>query len=371
MPLRAIQGADRVCDLARVLATEAPRLVRDEGDVRITVFRAKAGPDSGWASHALHALVAEARDSYRAQYGQHVSIFDRYDGKAWVYAAIAGYDSDGTHFDEALTLRFVPATGAPARNDDLNFYTCEAAPGGELAELLTGAGRHRRLGIGSDSHAYSQSRMGSIRPRAHGGRQLSGNRHVGLAWCLMLECFLADTANADRACRVLTAQTTDQLRTLGARVPMLPADRALGLEPGSIRLDRRAPHVRDLCYGVPLYFLNLKDVGALLSRLLAEGWLSASALRRAVTPGVELAQALSRPRASALAGLHLLFDAQGAIDGSRLTGEGLRELADAEVRDGPVLRLTQLDALELELAKLRPTAHRPSSIVLRPRAEAR
>jgi hypothetical protein len=236
--------------------------------------------------------------------------------------------------------------------------------------MLTSTGRHRRLGVAGESHAYSQSRMGSIRPRAPGGRQLSGNRHVGLAWCLMLECFLADTAETDRACRVLTAQTTEQLRMLGARVPMLPADRALGLEPGSIQLNRRAPHVRDLCYGVPLYFLNLKDVAALLSRLLREGSLSTSALRRAVTPGVELAQALSRPRASALVNLHHLFDARGPIEGSRLTGEGLRELADAEVRDGPVLRLTQLDALELELAKLRPQARRPSSIVLRPRAEA-
>jgi hypothetical protein len=360
MPLEAACSAGRQSTLQHVVAMEVPRLVRDYGDVRLSIYRAKACGRAAWESPALRALVAEARESYRTLYGQQVPIFDHYDQKAWIYVAIATYESRGSTFEEALTLRFVPAASMPLLNDDLNFYRLVASPERELTDVI-GAARGAASGVELLRGAYSQSRMGSLRPRSDDRRSLAGNRHVGLSWCLMLDCFLDDSARSGRPCQLLTAQTTEQLRVLGAKVPMSPAAEALGLAPGSIKLNRRDSHVREMCYGVPTYFLNLGDVGALLSRLIADGRLSAAALRGAVAPGTRLERALARPSASSLGRLNLLFDARGPIDGSTLSGDELRELADREVDDGPVLRLTDLERLEVELEELRRSAYGKAS----------
>jgi hypothetical protein len=290
-------------------------------------------------------------------YGPQVAISDDYDEKAWIYVTVVTYESNDLVFDEVLTLRFVPAAGLPLQSDDLNFYLYKGAPKRPLLEVLVG----ELAGPGFKSSqalrgCYSQGRMGAIRPRARQGGTLPGNRHVGLAWCLMLECFLEETDRVRRTCHLLTSQTTEQLRVLGASIPTRPCAEHFGLESGSIVLNRSAQHVRDLCYGVPTYFLNLKDVSGLLSRLIKEGRLSTAAVQAATTEGIPLERALRHPQPGVLKRLHLLFSADGSIGGSRLQGDELRELADKEVRDGPVLRLTQLDQLELELHNLRQSA---------------
>src|SRR5690349_24543197 len=76
MPLEAAYSAGRQSTLQHVVAMEVPRLVRDYGDVRLSIYRAKACGRAAWESPALRALVAEARESYRTLYGQQVPIFD-------------------------------------------------------------------------------------------------------------------------------------------------------------------------------------------------------------------------------------------------------------------------------------------------------
>jgi hypothetical protein len=361
-PVRLIHSLDEATRLREVLDTEVPALQGDYDALSVKVYLARAS-QKPWQSGPLHGLVAQSRESYRALYGPQVALFDEYDAKAWVYVAIASYTSQGSAFDEALTLRFVPAEGLPAYNDDINFYCHKGPPERPLLALL-GHGMSS-LNTGHTLRGcYSQSRMGALRPCARRGGTLAGNRHVGLSWSLMLECFLRDSQNAQRRCRLLTSQTTENLRILGAKIPTQPCDERLGLDAGSIALYRQSPHVRATCYGVPTYFLNLKDVSALLARLLSEGWLSEATAQAATTEGVSLERALRHPQPHTLKRLNLLFEARGKLPGSRLTGEDLRRLADDEVRDGPVLRLTQLAGLaeELEAQRRQAGARRPSSI---------
>jgi hypothetical protein len=348
--------------LEEVLARESPSLERHLDGVRLRIYQAKA-PHGSWASEALEKLVQYSRESYRTLYGPQVALFDEYDAKAWIYVAVSSYDYRGRSFSEALSLRFVPAAGAPLRTDDLNFYRHRLDRRASIIELLA----ERRGGLNAAQlmrGCYSQSRMGALRPCADDGCTLSGNHHVALAWCLMLECFLDDATSAGRPCRLLTSQTTENLRTLGARIPTRTWDDELGLDAGSIVLDRQKPHVRSVCYGVPTYFLNLKDVTTLLERLLRDGWLSETSVQAAVTPGTTLARALGHPHPGRLRRLNSLFAARGTIPGSRLTGEELRRLADVEVADGPVLRLTRLTQLQAELALLRDSERvRPESFI--------
>lgn len=353
-PVRFVRSTDYQPFLTDVVGTESASLRRAYEGVMLTVYLAKPSREP-WVSGALRRLVEQARNSYRTAYGQQVAIFDEYDDKAWVYVAVASYESQGLTFEEVLTLRFVPAAGLPLLSDDLNFYIHKGWPGRELVDLLGGGASTIRTAH-TLRGCYSQGRMGAIRPLSRSGRALPGNRHIGLAWVLMLERFLEDTANADNRCRILTSQTTEQLRALGARIPTLPCDEHLGFAPGSIVLNRAAPNVREVCYSVPSYFLNLKDVSSLLSRLIAEGRLSTASAQNATTPGVPLERALRHPQVSSFKRLNLLFGARGSIAGSALTGDELRTRSDEEVRDGPVLRLTQLDQLEAELDQLRQAA---------------
>lgn len=346
-------------DLEELVAAELPCLLRELPEVALAVYLAKAA-NRDWSSPALRRIVERARSSYRTMYGRQVVIFDEYDDKSWVYITVATFQLKGKELREVLSLRFVPAAGRPLLNDDLAFYFCKTDPELDLLQLLaraapSGSGQPIVLGC------YSQGRMGAIRPRARDGSSLAGNHHIGVAWRTMIECFLEDSAAAGQPCRVLTSQTTEELRVLGAQIPTRRCDEQLGLLPGSIVLNRRAPRVRQVCYEVPTYFLNLKDLAALLSRLMAEGWLSPAAIARTLAPGVALERALRRPRPSSFASLEGLLNARGPIADARMTAEELRELADREVRDGPALRLTLLDQLQAQREQ-RTAGHRQSFI---------
>jgi hypothetical protein len=280
-------------------------------------------------------------------YGRQVVIFDEYDAKSWVYVAVTTFQLGGHEYSEVLTLRFVPAFGLPLLNDDLSYYVYKNQPSLDVVQLLSrvSPSPQQPLALG----CYSQGRMGSIRPCTQGGKALPGNHHIGLAWQAMIEQFLMDSSRAGRPCRVLTCQTTDELRILGAQIPMLPCDEQLGLPPSSIVLNRSAPVVREICYGTPGYFLNLRDLAGLLSRLLSEGWLHQSSVARAMSGGVSLQRALSHPRPGLFASFGGLLGARGQITDSRMTGEELRALADEEVRDGPTLRVSLSEQLETQL----------------------
>lgn len=357
--------------LRKLEALEVPLLRREYEGVTICVYLAKAS-EHGWVSSAMRNTVAHARHSYRTLYGPQVTVFDEHDSKAWIYVAIATYSCRGSTFDEVLTLRFVPAPGLPFGSDDLTCYFYKGAPGRSIAELLAGSRSPLKIARAMRG-CYSQGRMGAIRPSAPDGTQLPGNRHVGLAWCAMLECFLEDSAKARRKCQILTSQTTEQLRILGAKIPTRPCDEHLGFERESIVLNRKEPHVRELCYGVPTYFLNMKDVSALIARLLREERLSPDFMQAVTTPGVALERALRQPSANTFRRLHLLFREHEPLGSeARMTGGDLRTLADHEVHDGPVLRLTQLDQLQEQLWELRQqaTPMRAVSFIRTTRAQA-
>jgi hypothetical protein len=345
-------------------ATETASIRREYDGVTLAVYLAKA-PGRRWVSSTLRDLVAQARSSYQMMYGSHVTIFDEYDEKSWIYAAIATYECRGSTFDEVLTLRFVPTSGLPFGSDDLNCYMHKGLPEQDLPTLLAG-GTSKLRTAHTLRGCYSQGRMGAIRPSTQAGDKLPGNRYVGLAWCSMLECFLEASEQTSYKCTILTSQTTEHLRVLGAKIPTQPCDEFLGYEPRSIILNRKATRVRELCYGVPTYFLNLKDVGALLSRLISEGRLSRESVQNATTPGVTLERALQRPQPATFKRLHLLFGARNLIGNRSLSsGEELRSLADDQVRDGPVLRLTNLEELKVQLRELRrrATPARPLSFI--------
>lgn len=352
---RSVQQLAYPTALAAVTATQTPCLTREYDGVVVDVYLAKAS-HAAWTSHALYCLVEHARSSYRAAYGPQVVLFDEHDDKAWIYVAVAAYERKGRVFEEVLTLRFVPASGLPLRNDDLDFYVHRNEPDCDLLDLV-GRREHRTDVTMMLRGCYSQSRMGAVRPTARDGSALAGNRHIGLAWSLMLDCFLNQMEETRQRCQWLTSQTTEQLRVLGARIPTRPFDEQFGLGSGSVILNRKDPRVRALCYAVPTYFLNLRDISRLLSRLLDEGAMTVESIEAAVTPGVSVQRALSQPQPALLKRLHVLFAGCENVAGSSLSSEDLRRLADLEVRDGPVLRVTQLDGLQRELEALRLAAH--------------
>lgn len=360
---RSIQQLVYPTALAAVTGTQTPCLRREYEGVAVDVYLAKAS-HAAWGSRALYCLVEHARSSYRAAYGPQVVLFDEHDDKAWIYVAVAAYESRGRMFEEVLTLRFVPASGLPSRNDDLDFYVHKDEPDCDLLEMI--GHRVQRADVPNIVRGcYSQSRMGAVRPTARDGNMLAGNRHIGLAWSLMLECFLRQVEETRQQCQLLTSQTTEHLRVLGARIPTRRFDEEFGLEPGAVILNRKDPRVRALCYEVPTYFLNLKDVSRLLSRLLHDGLISFESIEAAVTPGMSVERALSHPQPALLKRLHVLFAEHESVSGSRLTTRDLRQLADLEVGDGPVLRVTQLDGLQRELEALRLEARpaRPASFI--------
>jgi hypothetical protein len=158
---------------------------------------------------------------------------------------------------------------------------------------------------------------------------------------------------------MLTEQIRDELATRlhaipptscgtpGDQLPFIPASERLRIKRAEVRLRRsRSSQI----YRHPGYFLNHRELTAVLRWLVETGLLTRRTLQRySPSPtGSERLISLHSRRAD-FVGLGRLLTTNGAIEGSTLTGEELRAIIDERVGDGPTLRLAQPDELACAL----------------------
>lgn len=327
-----------------------PNLVLDWAGVTLEVFRAKWS-GAAWPSDDLSDVIRTGRERFRTCYGEKAPVFDVYDEKAAIYAVRASYDAPdlGEQVTEWLSLRLVPAQGLPSLTEDLLYYHSRSRSMGVDALL------HER-GLGAspalENRLASIGRIGVVRPRTATGVELSTNRCVAIASLAALRQFVMDAQTTGWGLDALTVQMSDPFAARCRDLPMVHCDVACGLARGDVVLNRRAPHLRDLCYQFPAYFLEPKSVARCLAELIEGGMLDPGLLARLLPEGRSSEQFLANPTFQDLRGMGTLFGTGGTPSGCALSGERLRRHADERIEDAPSLRLVFPDALSRVLREL-------------------
>lgn len=255
-----------------------PKATETLGGVTFSIYEAKGLYSSRWSNLALKKLVGVARGGYQL-YGD-VPQFDKYDDKSAVYVVNSTYsqkdESGGSrNVEEWATLRFVPGSGHPARNEDLDFYKYhEGKESFSIIDILRE--RHPELKGFSEEEVLKNtvalSRLGSIRPyfenRGVDESLGTSSKFIDVNFALMNLQFAKDSQTIGFDPKLITSQIHDDLRTV-LRMPFAPAYEVLETNAQSIGLDRENPavYIRD----VPAYFLHRGQLGSALRRLRQEG----------------------------------------------------------------------------------------------------
>ncbi len=308
----------------------------------IKVFRVKRALDPCWGNAALYQLLTIARASY-LRYGQ-INPLDEYDNKAVIYAARVSYSYKGAQLCEWLSLRFVPHSGTPIGFEDTSFYLRGNKP--VIHEI-----RRRILNPNGLSlrDCVSGSRIcgvGPYLPKPGYAQELPRhNQFAGLCFAAMHRPFFQDYPEY----KLLISQIPDNFLERVLTTPPMPkphlttASRALGYADQAVRLDRNNRYI----YKFPLYFLNPGDVLTMFQRLYYDGQINEATLIHYF--GNRLTSAMIKsgnwPSMEKLSNLGLMFNADGRICGSKLTGEDLRGIL-ASVQDGPKLRVVRMPYLK-------------------------
>lgn len=294
------------------------------GSTIISVETAKR-PRKEWKPK-LRDDIETARASYHVMWGG-VPAWDYYDRLDTTYNYIAYVQYPTPHGDlamEVLSNRLV--LDDP---EDLKFYRYESVPlNSVLPDLLRiKKGYNPRIMAG-------ESRIGSIRP-AH----LSANAHTMEAFAAIKLVMVKDArrAGVDYLACQLRKEMPRTVFTVGDITYDFPrTEDLLGVQPGTIKLDRRSREVVSHITNYPGYFLDTTDVHKIMRELVGCNELPLQEFKQRT--GLSSVDDLLKPRnIKSLVPVITLDNPLGALLKSRL----LRE-----TKDGTYSSIAHVDYIE-------------------------
>ncbi len=330
------------------------------GTIRLSLYQAKEFYSPNWLHPHWPALVSEARRSY-LRYGA-VPLLDSYDDKAAIYMCRADYHpsvkrvGNSERRTEWLSIRFIPADGAPVSTEDLDQFQYRGKSIGQC--LLEQASQ--------DSGQFWQSVMTISRicgfadlnqNEAVAGSSAQNLKYSAVAFLLMNH-YLFQHESVNRLKHV-TAVFSERLfnkivveveRDTGVRLSVPGIEEYFKCAPGEVKLERKV-----MAYHFPGYFLNIHDLAKLLKRLYIDGHLTAVSFQHYLENFLEhevrnWEEFAYRNLLYRLHGLGRLLTSHGPIPGATITGEQLRALVEVEVRDGPRLQFIDAPSWRAQLA---------------------
>lgn len=307
--------------------------------------------DTSPISEQQIALLSTLRGSY-ARYGS-VPAIDEYDAKSCTYIGMVHSvctcgRAEKHNAVEWHSIRFIPAAGKPDGTDD--FALCVVKTG-NLNTLLQSTLFSKRPGY--EKHLVSITRICAT-PRYCLLDSTELSHRVGTAanFWLMNKAFYG--TYAEQGFTYMTGLFRNDLTTRllvdASKSPetiFTPAHTVLGLPPDAITINRGLAG-----YRWPAYFLNTNDLVRTLTELAQAGKVSKAFVDTAVADGFQ--------------NFGGTLQAMGPIPHTSVTGEELRSIVNAQVADGPLLRLFPLPTwqktIEQQVAALHAQAVAPVSI---------
>ena len=334
------------------------------GGTVFKIYRGKNLYESQWRNKAIKDLIYSARQMSNLPYGR--PLMDKYDAKSALYIGSATYPlligSEYFFVEEWLSVRLVPGNGDPRGTGELEIYTCQ----GESVENIV----KDRFFQGNDdflNFIVASNRMCGCRPylknRLDEGRITADFlpvkiKHTAILYALINKHFVEDYLvhfNSKYITGVIIDQLVDRSLTINIGlnrygVNFTYAHEVLGVAPDEIRLDRSING--HYTYRYPAYFLNIRQLVGWLDDLVKKGILTTDSIDHYLKTKLHISEINKQPylHLDCFKNLHRLFLAEGKIFGSELTGAELRSLADAEVEDGPKLRITTISDLTSSIA---------------------
>ncbi len=347
----------------REISIYLPKPINTEniGNTKFEIYLAKKLFKPQWDDQILRRLVVEARKTYKEYYGDDINEINLYDDKSAVYLVCTSYNyrnPQGKEFPvkEWFSLRFIPATGEPTMNEDLNFYIFnDDLKKYSLLEIFRQ--RLKPFLKLSDTQIMERlitlSRFCAIRPypSLNGNEGLKNNKHSTISFALMNRQFLLDIVNMRLNIQFMTCQVhthmSDKLLTYSANkqirsFPFTHAYKQLDLLPNFIRISRNKKGV--YAYKFPGYFLSLKNLVNTLEFLSQQNKLPINIIKEYLDKEIDFIKILNNPKIYHFRKMGELFTKNGKIPGTNLTGEELRNLLDKNVEDGPTLRIMEIES---------------------------
>lgn len=316
------------------------------GEICFEVYCAKQLHTLQWTSSTLQKLVMQARLSY-LRYGP-VPLYDAYDHKAAIYLVRASDLKDPAN-EEWISLRFVPSDNRPLYTEDTLSILCE---GTQLASWLKNT---QSAMCGNNlENIVTLSRLSGIHNKKEKITFESKFTYTGICFALMIMAFIKQCRTSLLPYNFFTAILRDELVdkaltiTLDGGKKQLPyfpyAYEMLGLESKhALRLDRSFHDFQ--AYRYPSYFLNMRDIHKTLIKLFKDGFLTQAAfapiLPTQSDPDCWMDYSVFSHMAPRLGELLCMT----RIEGSKITGDELREILDTSVDDGVYLRMMERHTL--------------------------
>jgi hypothetical protein len=322
-------------------------------DVRFEVYRAKRLLEYEWENDVLLQLLVEARASYY-RYGE-IPPLDEQDKKSaiylvrFIYPFACGDASSAVEIEEWHSTRVVPAMGVPDGLKDFELFVCQSKPAhAAVAQVLRAASVHDLDSV------VGSSRTCAIPPIVSGdqdgcvGAALKlQQRCTPLALAMVHHYFWKDSVEGHFSCSYMASIAVPKFIATGFTATIkdkqftpdfIPAHLFLGVSAAEVRLDREV--LGRYVYRFPAYFLNIRELLALLGTLAETQRLPLAILEKHLGTKVDLNAMQSKVIFENVKRLGSLLTTRGNIAGTSMTGEELRTLIDKEVHDGPMLHLT-------------------------------
>ena len=335
----------------------APLSVWAYDDVRFEVYLPKQLFNPRWGDESLYQLLIDARGSYYV-YGDRPPL-DNYDAKSAPYLVRVIYPhiSNGQEVmaEEWVSDRLVPLTGKPLGSGELEFFEHDKkgmeilfqekffgvrSPGYHRFFTVTS---NRLCGIAPYAASASDDPIFSPRPNRL--------KYTGICYVLICKHFSDDYLDLAEALystsiihnKVLEKSMTFEKGSKLLRVEFAPAWQIFGFAGAAeIRLNRYAHD--SAAYQFSHYFLDSKKLVICLEELLNRGALAIESFHRYCGANAG-AQNKIDPPFEQMRYLGNLLNVNGPIFGSSLTGKELRGIINAEVPDGPELKITAIETI--------------------------
>lgn len=330
-----------------------------------TIYKAKKENTSEWDNMALKRLVIECRKSYKDYYYSQIPDLDKDDDISSVYLVGVSFpvvlkSSKTIIAKKWYSLRFVFPQQIPTEHSiDLEIYKVKNQNKEKSVIESIEEKMQEYKGISQEEikkHIVIISRFCStgvyiisdspeVPPIIE--RHISQQKfHGGISFTLMNKFFLHETEKKSKDIDLFVTQMHDILSDkVLAFLPngekrnlSLPyAYQTLGVHASDIHIDRKKYGL--YIYRYPGYFLDCTELAAALEKLVLSKRVSVKTIEKYLETGTSFSDILKSPKIFHFRKFGDLFTVSGYIPGEQMTGEELREFLNAQVSDGPHLRL--------------------------------
>lgn len=333
-----------------------PESIIKIGDVVFEIYKAKNLYASRWNNNALRQLTIESRKSYY-HWGD-IQLLEKDDEKAVIYLIRAKFqllsckDADSNDLlEEWFSYRFIPGNGKKSGVKELDIFIYNNKPVMKVVQEQLFDSSKDYLNF-----IVNCSRLCGIIPYYKKENYLQKNqlplkhKNTLTSFLLMNEYFIKECRQNKIAFQYLIAiirnDFINKVLTLainGKKFPTLwtPAYQTLNLNKNDIKINRNARS--NYVYKFPAYFLNINQLIKILQKLVHEEKLSLKSIEYYLDIKINsnMKKDLKTTILQQSKKLGRLLTIENKIRFSSLTGKQIRKIIDANVNDGPELKITK------------------------------